>query len=70
MPNDRDPWNPREFLGWVLLGVPVAVLVAGILFGLGYLVVAFVLHAPCWLTTPALLLLSAFIGITILDKID
>ena len=70
MPNDRDPWNPRGFLGWVLLGVPVAVLVAGILFGLGHLVVAFVLYAPCWMTTTALLLLSAFIGITILDKID
>ena len=63
-------WNPMEFLRWVLLGVPVAVLVAGILFALGYLVITFVLYAPCWLTTPTLLLLSAFIGITILDKID
>ena len=59
-----------EFLRWVLLGVPVAVLVAGILFALGYLVVNFVLYAPWWMITIALLLLAAFIGLTILDKID
>lgn len=70
MPNDRDPWNPMEFLGWVLLGVPVAVLGAGILFALGYLVIAFVLYAPWWMTTIALLLLSALIEVTILDRID
>ena len=59
-----------EFLRWVLLGVPVAVLVAGILFALGYLVVTFVLYAPWWMIAIALLLLSAFIGQTILDKFD
>ena len=63
-------WNPMEFLRRVLLGVPLAVLKAGILFALGYLAVAFVLYTPWWMTTIYLLLLSAFIGTAILGRID
>lgn len=63
-------WNPMEFLGWVLLGVPVAVLGGSILFAISYLVIAFILYVPWWVTTIALLTLSAFIGLIILGRID
>ena len=62
-------WNPMEILGWILLGVPVVVLGAGILFAIGYLVIAIVLYAPWQVTAILLLVLSAIIGVAILDSL-
>lgn len=56
------------FLGWVLLGVPVAVLVAAIIIAIFYLVSAIILYAPWPVHAVLLLILSALIGITILDR--
>lgn len=70
MPNERGPWRPMVFLGWVLLGVPAAVLVAATIIAIFYLVTFMVLYVPWPVHVVLLLILSAFIGITILERTE